>query len=249
MNKPSFRRRKIVEELAWFDRYLFQTFKSPVVRTEESSPLAHALAARDYARHGVAYGETHGGTLIPETVSIGTLRVGRFEVTRAQWHGLFPDTPLESGRENLPMTGVSGEQAQEYVKRLAARTGRAYRLPTPDELKKLPKGSEENTLDWWIGYKPSPNDARSFRALANDVPGTLGLPPLVRPVGTRRPGFRRVGDEVVRIHDAGGNVGEWTSDATGTLAVLGGYAYGSSDDRDTTRVLPAYAGLRVVLED
>lgn len=248
LNKPSFRRRKIVEELRWFDRYLFETEEKPVAKVDESSPLGDAIAAASYARDGVAYGRREGDVLVPETVALDGVEIGRFEVTRAQWKSVFPDTPVEPGEENLPMTGVSLDQARDYVKRLSARSDGSYRLPTEQEFGKLPKGPDENTLDWWIGFKPSPADARRFRVAAGGIPTVGGLPPLVRAVGERRPGRGHVGARVVRVHDVGGNLGEWVTTADGGGKLAGGFAYGASDDRADARVMPAYAGLRVVRE-
>ena len=249
LNKPSFRARKIEEELAWFDRYLFEKAPGSDLVLDDESPLAAALARTRYKRVKGALGADADGLLVPETVDVGGLSVGRFEVTRAQWGAVFPDTPRAPGDADLPVCGVSAEEALEYVKRLSRATGQTWRLLSEKELAKLPKGPEENTLDWWVGFAPAPRDARRLAAMASDLPGPGGLPPLVEPVGKRRPGLVRLGDRVVRVHDVGGNVGEWVLGENGKPVLKGPAAWNASDDRNPDRgVLMAYAGLRVARE-
>ncbi|MAG55881.1 MAG: peptidase S9 [Planctomycetes bacterium] len=246
LNKPSYRRRKMDEELRWFGQHLFNmTASAP--RLDDASPLAHALAAAEYARRGAAYGNEEKGVLVPETVAVGGLQVGRFEVTRAQWGAVFADYTIDDGTENLPIVGVSIQQARDYVKRLSDRTGVKWRLPTTKEHKALPRGPEENTLDWWIGFKPAPEDARHFTAKAASVRSEGGMPPLLATVGTRKPGTRKIGSKTLRFHDVGGNAAEWVVGDDGMPQLVGPTAFTATDDRAArARALPAYAGVRVV---
>ena len=250
LNKPSFRRRKILEELAWVDRYLFGARPDVAPPLSDDSPLAHAVAAAGYGRRASALGVVLAeSVLAPETVLLRGLNVGRFEVTRAQWRSVFPDIAVAPGEENFPMVGLSADDAREYAERLEQRTKRPWRLLTAKEHGSLPKGSDENTLDAWVGHKPAPDDGPRYRALAAAVRGSTSLPPLLQAVGSRRPGTRKVGASVVRIHDVGGNAGEWVVGADGALRVVGPYAYGASDERGGgSAVLPAYAGIRVAWE-
>ncbi|MEO1366206.1 MAG: prolyl oligopeptidase family serine peptidase, partial [Acidobacteriota bacterium] len=76
------RRRKIEEDLAWFDRYLFETAVDADDSVPEGSPLESALELAGAARQPLGYGVLEGGHLVPEVVGFGDVQVGRFEVTR-----------------------------------------------------------------------------------------------------------------------------------------------------------------------
>src|SRR5690606_5932143 len=106
--------------------------------------------------------------------------VGRFEVTRAQWQAFDPAYTFEPGTGNHPIAGITFERAQEYVRWLAQRTGRNFRLPTKAELESLGSGSG-NTLDYWAGYTPNPEDLARLRAEIARIPGEA---PLLREVGS-----------------------------------------------------------------
>ncbi|HXG67106.1 MAG TPA: S9 family peptidase, partial [Blastocatellia bacterium] len=81
--KLSHQRRKLEEELAWFDKYLFKTLEEGDEALKPDSPLAVAL--RSARADGARYGVMEENYLIPETVRHGDLEIGRFEVTRAQF--------------------------------------------------------------------------------------------------------------------------------------------------------------------
>lgn len=247
--KPSFRRRKMAEELAWFDRYLFERKPAAPIALDPRSPLGNALAARRFARDGAAYGVRKERLLIPETVAVGGIEVGRFEVTRAQWRSVFPEFPVAAGEENYPVTGISVEDARQFLGTLSKATGRTYRFLAESEHAKLPKGKAENTLDWWAGYALSPASADAVWELASELRGRGGVPPLLLPVGERPCGFRRYGDREVRIFDVGGNAGEWVTTKGGKPKLVGGCAATAKDARATgDRILPAYGGLRVAVD-
>ena len=76
------------------------------------------------------------------TVAVAALFVGRFEVTQAQWRAVaalprvdrdLNADPSEFKGDSLPVDNVSWEDAVEFCKRLSAKTGREYRLPTEAE--------------------------------------------------------------------------------------------------------------------
>ena len=110
--------------MAWFDRYFFKTEKAEKEALKKDSPLAQVLrrnkAAQSRGRYGVGWtpaaGEGAGGaaaeTLIPETVKRGSLELGRFEVTRAQYAAFGPAYPVEAGRENFPANNIPLEKAK-----------------------------------------------------------------------------------------------------------------------------------------
>ena len=135
LRQVAHQRRKVEEDLAWFDRHLFGTTDEANPAVRPGSPIAARLALAGAARVGGAVGVTTGGVLVPELVPFGGERVGRFEVTRAQWAAFRPESEPAPGTENLPATGVSFEDARAYVAWLTETTGEPYRLPTAAEMK------------------------------------------------------------------------------------------------------------------
>jgi dienelactone hydrolase len=264
-------RRKIEENLAWLDRHLLapeeegraSAVRAAGVRDVESirpGSRLEALVERSRAartadgRLGV---ELEDGTLVPETVRFAGFEVGRFEVTRAQWRAFDGSFRVAPGEEDLPVTGVGFERAGEYAAWLAERTGRAFRLPTVEEARKLARaaGDGGNTLDRWAGYTPNPDDAAALREiLAETVPGRA---PLLLPVGSVA--GARDGAEGEPVFDLDGNAAEWAVVEDGAPAATGvrsgsGEPVGPSADRSTDprgdggEPGPEYIGLRILVD-
>ncbi|MEM9290743.1 MAG: prolyl oligopeptidase family serine peptidase [Acidobacteriota bacterium] len=241
-------RRKVEEDLAWFDRYLFEQSPNYPAAIKEGSPAHHALARAAAARDGEGQlGTEVDGTLVPETVTLDGREVGRFEVTRNQWASYRAATGGESlasgGNGELPITAVSFEEAQAYAAWLQELTGRPFRLPTVAEAKKLAgKPGGGNTLNHWAGYSPSPEEATALRQALGVLPGNT---PLLRPVG-QFSGFSGTGEAAV--FDLDGNAAEWavTEDKSGKA--VGPSCDQSGDSyRGTATSDPSYIGLRVVV--
>ncbi len=248
LRKIPFQRRKIEEDLAWFDRYLFHRPPEGLAGIEavHDGTLLAALLDRGGAAssHGVL-GETKDGVPIPETAPFAGLEVGRFEVTRAQWAAFDPQSTYGPGEANLPATGMSFERAKAYAAWLAERTGRPFHLPTAKEAKTLAgaAGSKGNTLDRWAGYTPNPDDAEAIRKVLSDRAGQLaGKTPLLLPVGSLP------GTGTPPVFDLDGNAGEWTVGEDGDGVAEGPSADRSTDARgDGGSPSIEYTGLRVVV--
>ncbi len=239
LKKLSHRKRKVEAELAWFDKYLFKTYKPANLALKDESPLAQALAVKKAARAGQLYGEMKDGILVPETVIYKGLRMGRLEVTRAQFRVFDKAYTLEPGTENFPANGVSFEQAKAYCVWLAKATGQPFRLGTVAEMEPIHESAEnpENTLDFWAGYAPNPEDRARLEETIKDLGGKA---PLLKEVGSFRSADAKVG-----IFDLGGNVAEWADD-NGKGKVLGGSADVATGERQQRTPAPDYIGFRVV---
>ena len=59
--------------------------------------------------------------------------VGKYEVTQKQWERLMGKNPSTIKGAELPVTDVSWEDCQEFIKKLNAKTDGGYRLPTEAE--------------------------------------------------------------------------------------------------------------------
>jgi dipeptidyl aminopeptidase/acylaminoacyl peptidase len=261
LRKVAHQRRKIEEDLAWLDRYVFGSEDSAVAAVKDGSLLAGLLQRAGAATGaGGALGREEGGALVPETAPFGRLEVARFEITRAQYAAFdpsfFPGGAPASSERDLPVTGVPFERAGAYAEWLAAKTGTPFRLPTVKEAERLAKqGKGEgpaNTLDRWAGYTPNPEDAAAIRRalaeklgdqLAAQITGRAGAAeaPLLLPVGSL-PG---AGEPPV--FDLAGNAAEWAVAEDGAGKPVGPSADRSSDARgDGGAPAPEYVGFRVV---
>jgi dipeptidyl aminopeptidase/acylaminoacyl peptidase len=239
--KLSHRRRKIEEELAWFDKYLFHATKPINLALKDDSPLAQALALKTAAKQGRRYGVMKNGVLAPETVEYKDLRIGRFEVTRAQFAQFDKKYVIDPGTDNYPASGISFVQAKAYCTWLKDKTGQPFRLGTLKEMEEIYDGIEApgNTLDFWAGYSINPEDRRKLQEKIRELPGPA---PLLKEVGSFKSG-----DDKIAIFDLGGNVAEWADDA-GKGRALGGSADVPAGERHQRLPAPEYVGLRVVCQ-
>ncbi|MEO1083206.1 MAG: prolyl oligopeptidase family serine peptidase, partial [Acidobacteriota bacterium] len=237
------RRRKMEEDVAWFDRYLFETADVEDDAVPKGSALESALELAGAARQPLGYGVMHDGHLVPEAVDFGGLSVGRFEVTRGQWASYLDAKGSEVMRPHgagadLPASGVGFEEATRYAEWLSEVTGESWRLPTVDEAKRW-AGKGGNTLDAWLGYRATPSDLKAVERRLAATPVEL-LKTVGSHGGARAPGF----PDGPMVFDLDGNVAEWAVGADGK-----GVAAGPSADRpsDSQRpAAPAMTGLRVV---
>ncbi len=219
-------RRKVEEELAWFDKYLFKTAKDENEALRAESVLSALLKRRNL-------GET------PETVVRGEIEIGRFEVTRAQYRAFEAGYAVPVGAENHPASSITFDKAKQYCEWLSRKTGKKYRLGTEEEMKGMLAASKnDNTLDHWVGYTVNADDAARLASLIEG----LGAGALLKPVGSM-PGS---GDDPA--FDLGGNAAEWVVAKDGSGKVLGGSADRPVDPKSESKPRPDYVGFRVVLE-
>lgn len=243
-------RRKVQEELRWMDAHLWGEETDPAtLALDPESPLARALERADASRVRGHFGLRRDGVLVPETVPHGEVRIGRFEVTRAQWAEFDADYEYPAGTGDHPVNGVSLEVARSYVRWLSERTGEEWRLPSEGELAPLARPAPSgNTLDRWAGYAPNPEDAERLRRLADDLSGQA---PLLRPVGQFRPREvrRSEGRSTALVYGLGGNVAEWVATGNGEGRPVGRSANRpASETGGFSDAGAAYTGLRVVRE-
>ena len=245
------------EELAWFDKYLFASHEPKNEAFDPASPLAMAIDKAAVARDGARYGEKLNGALVPEVVELEGIKAGRFEVTRAQFAAFDPSYAVAEGTENHPANGVSYDTAKKYCEWLGEKTGRKFRLPTEDEMTKLIAAAKsnlanENNLDRWVGYPPSPDERRMIAEKIEEIEKHRLLieevgsfPPVGGPDKTDTGSSRGAG---VKVYDLGGNVAEWASAKEGGKAM--GLSAVSPRDPATPYAPPRaeYIGFRVVEE-
>jgi len=239
LRTPAHQRRKLEEDLAWLDRYLFGEEPDDNEALKDGSPLAGLLKKAEAARVGGRYGVEVRGELTPELVEHEDLLVGRFEVTRAQYAAFDSAYAFDPAQANLPATGIAYEQAQRYAAWLAERTGLPVRLPTTEEAERL-AGAGGNTLSRWAGYTPNPDDRERLSRVLDGLPeGALLLE-----VGSGAPAGE------AGVFDLDGNAAEWAVDEDGAGALIGPSADRVIDKRaaDPAQAAPPYRGFRVVAD-
>ncbi len=237
--------RKVDEEVAWLDKYFFKTTLSANEALKSGSPLDAALKSKTVSRSAGMYGTSYAGKgkslLIPEVVTRGNLDIGRFEVTRAQFSAFDKIYKVEPGTENYPANGITLDQATAYANWLSKLTGQTWRLPNESEMTSYFGNKDgENTLDYWAGYSPNPDDTIRLHEKLKELPGSA---PLLKPVGSFA---GRGGDNDSPLFDLGGNAAEWVLTADGKGKAEGGSADCPADGRSNCTPAAEYIGFRVV---
>ncbi|MCD6011164.1 MAG: Sulphatase-modifying factor protein [Flavipsychrobacter sp.] len=135
-------------------------------------------------------------------VSVGSYYIGKYEVTLGQWRRIMgvkphPYTGIDYGNKNCddcPVVKVSWEDVQEFIKRLNAKTGKHYRLPTETEWEFAARGGKYSKA-----YKYSGSNKITDVAWYGKEKGTT------HPVGQKDP-------NELSIFDMTGNAAEWCED-------------------------------------
>jgi formylglycine-generating enzyme required for sulfatase activity len=119
--------------------------------------------------------------------------MGRYAVTQEQWEAVMGDNPSTVKGSSLPVTDVSWDDCQDFIKNLNANSSGGYRLPTEAEWEYACRAGTTTTHSF--GNKISPKDANYFDS-------KIGEP---MPVGSYKP--NKFG-----LYDMHGNVWEWCED-------------------------------------
>ena len=240
LRKITHQMRKMKEEIAWIDTYLFKKESKKNEAFKKGSPLAMLLKKEKAAKAGNLYGEQLRQTLLPETVLVAkdSIAIGRFEVTNAQFRAYQSNFKFEQGMENYPAL-VSLREAKAYLQWLSQTTGANYRLPNGKEAKKLhkkakAKATKENTLNYWAGYDITPEDMNQLRTKVKELKGNL-----LKEVGQFNP--TKIGD--AELYDLGGNVAEYAED--GSTYGFSAYDYVDKHAKISS-VDKKYCGFRVI---
>ena len=175
--------------------------------------------------------------------------IGRYEVTQEQWDSVIGKNPSATKGAKLPVTRVSWEDCQEFIKKLNAKTNGGYRLPTEAE--------------WEFACRAGTSTAYSFGDNITPKEANYSGSKIDKPVavGSYQP-------NAFGLYDMHGNVFEWCEDwhgeypfavtdpkgpATGKYRVLRGGSFNFRDsnarssDRDvfTPSLRSDFVGFRL----
>ncbi len=119
--------------------------------------------------------------------------LGIYTVTQEQWESVMGKNPSDTKGAKLPVTNVSWEDCQEFIKKLNAKPNGGYRLPTEAEWEYACRAG--TTTAYSFGDKITPKDA-------NYKDSKIGKP---IEVGSYEP-------NAFGLYDMHGNVWEWCED-------------------------------------
>lgn len=128
-------------------------------------------------------------------VTLSSYYIGRTEVTQAQWKAVMGSNPSDIKGDSWPVESVDFKEVIAFIRKLNAKTGKNYRLPTEAEWEFAARGGNQSK-----GYKYSGSDTADIVAWYGDNSSNK-----THPVGTKAP-------NELGIYDMSGNVSEWCSD-------------------------------------
>jgi formylglycine-generating enzyme required for sulfatase activity len=103
--------------------------------------------------------------------------MGKYEVTQEQWEAVMGNNPSKNKGAKLPVTDVSWNDCQEFIKKLNAKTDGGYRLPKEAEWEFACRAG--TTTAYSYGDSLTKNDANilsdSIKAVGSYKPNAFGL--------------------------------------------------------------------------
>ncbi len=139
----------------------------------------------------------------PHEVEVSSFYIQKTEVTQELWEAVMGSNPSQnkSSKDN-PVTNVSWNDCQEFIKKLNSLTGKKYRLPTEAEWEYAARGAKQSK-----GYKYAGSDNLDEVALHSENSNQK-----IHPVAEKKP-------NELGLYDMSGNVVEWCNDWYGDYRV------------------------------
>lgn len=132
--------------------------------------------------------------------------IGKFEVTELEWNTIMSDSAI--GNHLLPITGVSWNDCQEFIRKLQMLTGLLFTLPTEAQWEYAAK--KEGETGWIYAGSNCPEDVANFKESSRKG--------CIEEVGSRKPNG-------LELYDMSGNVSEWCIDGNDNRKHIRGGSY------------------------
>lgn len=117
----------------------------PPARPQSRQYLDLPFAEMVYGPDGTFQMSEHGLIERTHEVHVSGFGIGKYELTQQQWEAVMGDNPSGfKGCPNCPVEAVSPEEVENFLKKLNARTGGNYRLPTEAEWEYAAGGGSTN---------------------------------------------------------------------------------------------------------
>ena len=128
-------------------------------------------------------------------INVSSFYISKYEITQEQWMTIMESNPSCFKGESLPIDNISWNDAQVFISRLNAKTGKKFRLPTEAEWEFAARGGIYHSGYTYSGGNNvadvawySDNSGRETHPIGEKVPNELG------------------------IYDMSGNILEWCND-------------------------------------
>ena len=175
------------------------------------------------------------GNIIQSMVSIpgAKFKIGKTEVTQAQWYGIMGKNPSAHEGDNLPVECVSWNDCQEFIEKLNESDTvkksqiKRFRLPTEKEWEYACRAGGTGDIGLMAGGQQGRLEEMAW------YNGRF-----TQPVATKKP-------NAYGLYDMHGNVFEWCADAVEKSGWLRGRYYeyvnkGGSVDKKREKLLASY---------
>lgn len=161
--------------------------------------------------------------------------IGKFEVTEREWNVVMNDST--TGDSKIPMTYVSWNDCQQFVRKLQYLTGLVFTLPAEAEWEYAARKNGENSK---YAGGDNPEDVASYIANTEDKPMTIG----------------KHEPNAMELYDMSGNVSEWCQDGDESKKIIRGGSFLNDKEEITVTYADAASietksraiGLRLVLK-
>ena len=172
--------------------------------------------------------------------------IGKYEVTQEQWEAVMRNKPIISTNEaRFPVTSVSWEDCQEFIKKLNAKTEGNYRLPTEAEWEYACRAGTTTAYSFgaeiepqWDPFLEDTKKANYYEPIDYDPEKYDPSPEDLEIINASLIGYTmEVGSysqNAFGLYDMHGNVWEWCSDRYGdflTRGVTDPESSGTGEDR------------------
>jgi len=144
---------------------------------------------------GCSDDECQGSDLPAHEVILNSFKIAKYPVTQEDWISVMGNNPCRIDMEKQPVNNVNWYDAQSFIKKLNALTGKNYRLPTEAEWEYAARGGNKSQ-----GYKYSGSNNIDEVAWYDLNSGNR-----YHPVGEKMP-------NELGIYEMSGNMWEWCSD-------------------------------------